>query len=87
MMAKKLKKEWNQMQDITTYFRYIEDTATKLDMWDIDCSEADMVRAAVDQMIGSGIFECTFLRNREKKPLRPLTRPLSMLCGDRKKKR
>ena len=67
MMAKELEKEWDQTQDITTYFRYIEDTASKLDRWDIDCTESDMVTAAVDQMIDSGIFERTFLRNWEKK--------------------
>ena len=41
-MAKELDREWDQTQDITTYFRYIEDVATKLDRWDIDCSEGDM---------------------------------------------
>ena len=66
-MSKELDREWDQTQDITTYFRYIEDVSTKLDRWDIDCSEGDMVTAAVDQMIDSGLFERNFLCAWEKK--------------------
>jgi hypothetical protein len=67
-MKAKIKVVWDQTQDITTFFRRMEEELAKVERWSIKITPTEMVNHAVIQMQECGIFERKFLREWEMKP-------------------
>jgi regulator of replication initiation timing len=60
--------DWNQPEDIETFFKRMEDLEWQVEKWDVTIDAQDMVNHAVLQMQDSNMFEVKFLRDWEEKP-------------------
>ena len=67
-MKQRVKKEWNQTQDIRMFFKEMEDAQYQAERWDVTIDQQEMVNHAVIQMKKSNIFYPEFLRKWEEKP-------------------
>jgi hypothetical protein len=60
--------EWAQSKDITEYFAQLEQVQIKLDRWEVEVKELELVETAVNQIQDSGFFDHKFLRDWKRKP-------------------